>query len=166
MTRTGISSSLVPRDAGGTPEAFRGRVTFDAAECEGCRRCEGVCPSGAIRFVKTAEGLTFTLWHNTCVFCGTCAFYCPTDAIRQTNDWRLVHREERKFEMIEAGLIPNQICVECGAKALATHPAMSMTARLDPPIARAEQGELQARCPRCRVKYLKARAAAKSGAAP
>ena len=53
-----------------TPKRLRGRIAFDAPTCEGCRICEEMCPSGAIRFDKTADGLAFACWHNSCVFCG------------------------------------------------------------------------------------------------
>jgi formate hydrogenlyase subunit 6/NADH:ubiquinone oxidoreductase subunit I len=137
-----------------TPERLRGRITFNADHCEGCRLCERVCPAGAIRFTKTAEGMTFDCWHDTCVFCGNCEFYCPTDAIHQTNDWNLAHTQAEKFEMVEHGLIPNQKCVECGATALNTSP---MVKNVKPPLSDAEYAEVRARCPKCRAKYLKNR---------
>ena len=145
--------------------AVRGRVVFEAADCEGCRQCERVCPSGAIHFGRTSAGLEFSLWHNSCVFCGTCVFYCPTGALSQTADWRLVHRAEKSLDLVEHGVVPNMSCVECGSKALATAPSMTTVAHLVPPIDEEERGHLQARCPKCRIKYLKARAARPTGAA-
>jgi formate hydrogenlyase subunit 6/NADH:ubiquinone oxidoreductase subunit I len=137
-----------------TPEKLRGRIQFKAETCEGCRICERVCPSGAIRFTKTAEGMTFDCWHNTCVFCGNCEFYCPTDAIHQTNDWNLAHTQAEKFEMVEHGLIANQKCIECGATALNTSPVLK---NVKPALSEAEYAEVRGRCPKCRAKYLKNR---------
>lgn len=139
-----------------TPKKLRGRIAFDPVICEGCRICERVCPSGAIHFTKTDEGMTFDCWHNSCVFCGNCQFHCPTDAVRQTNDWNLAHTEADKFDMVEHGLIPNQTCVECGKVALDTAPSV---AKISPPLSDEEYKELRARCPRCRAKYLKNRKA-------
>jgi len=136
------------------PKRLRGRISFDAPTCEGCRICEEMCPSGAIRFEKTADGLGFACWHNSCVFCGNCAFYCPTGSIWQTDDWHLAHTQDEKFAMVEFGLIPNQTCAECGAKALATMPAVR---RAKPPLADEEIGRLKQLCPRCRAKFMKAR---------
>ena len=36
------------------PKRLRGRIAFDAKSCEGCLLCEKLCPSGAIRFSRTA----------------------------------------------------------------------------------------------------------------
>ena len=69
------------------------------------------------------------------MFCGTCEFYCPSGAIHQTNDWRLAHLEAEKFTLAEHGLIPNQICVECGGKGLDTAPNV---VKVRPPL-RAEE---------------------------
>ena len=79
-----------------------------SGECPGClegnRRlrdaCEQVCAPGAIRFDKTPEGLRFMMWHNSCVFCGLCEYYCPTDAITG---------ERRKPYYIDP-----DVCVRCG----------------------------------------------------
>lgn len=142
-----------------TPERLRGRIEFKAYDCEGCRICERVCPAGAIRFERTPDGMTFDCWHDTCVFCGNCAFYCPTGAIYQTNDWNLTHTQDEKFEMVEHGIIPMQVCVECGKKALDTAPSVK---NVDPPLSAEEMTELRARCPRCRATYLKNRKAKQS----
>ncbi|MGO4870214.1 MAG: 4Fe-4S binding protein [Roseiarcus sp.] len=137
-----------------TPKRFRGRIAFDAKSCEGCRLCEKVCPSGAIRFERTPQGMTFDCWHDTCVFCGTCEFYCPTKSVGQTDDWHLSHAQDQKFALVEHGLIPNQICAGCGAKALATAP---MTANVRPPYSAEEFEHARALCPKCRAKFLKSR---------
>lgn len=137
-----------------TPENFRGRIAFKAEDCEGCRLCEKVCPAGAIRFARTADGMTFDCWHDTCVFCGTCEFYCPTKAVHQTDDWHLAHVQAEKFQQVEHGLIPNQVCVECGAKGLDTAPSV---AKVKPPLSDEEYTALRGRCPKCRQKFLKAR---------
>lgn len=139
------------------PSGLRGRVVFDASECEGCRMCEDICPSGAIRFERTDAGLEFTLWHNTCVFCGTCTFFCPTGVITQTSDWRLVHRQAAKFDLVERGFIPNGPCADCGKAALTTAPSTNSIADLDPPVTAEERDDLRVRCSRCRVKYLQRR---------
>lgn len=139
-----------------TPKRFRGRIAFDVKSCEGCKLCEKVCPSGAIRFTRTPEGMTFDCWHATCVFCGNCEFYCPTKSVHQTNDWHLSHVQSEKFALVEHALIPNQKCAECGAKALDTAPVIG---KADPPLSDAEMAKLRARCPKCRAKYLKNRRA-------
>jgi formate hydrogenlyase subunit 6/NADH:ubiquinone oxidoreductase subunit I len=141
-----------------TAKRFRGRITFDAPTCEGCRVCERMCPAGAIRFAKTADGLAFACWHNSCVFCGNCEFYCPTNSIRQTTDWHLAHAQEDKYAMVEFGLIPNMTCAECGATALDTAPAK---ANVTPPLSADEVARQRSLCPKCRATFIKARSAKK-----
>jgi hydrogenase-4 component H len=140
------------------PKRLRGRIVFEANICEGCLLCEKLCPSGAIRFARTPDGMTFDCWHSTCVFCGTCTFYCPTGAIEQTNDWSLAHLEAERFAVAEHGLIPSIVCVECGGKGLDTAPNVS---KVRPPLSADELRELRARCPKCRNKFLRARGKAK-----
>lgn len=153
--RHGPYTEAFPFGPAPTAKRFRGRVAFDAERCEGCRMCERVCPSGAIRFARTAEGMTFDCWHGTCVFCGNCAFHCPADAIRQTGDWHLAHRPAETFALVEHGLIPNRTCSGCGATALATAPV----ARVKPPLSDDELARMRTLCPKCRAAFLKARRA-------
>jgi formate hydrogenlyase subunit 6/NADH:ubiquinone oxidoreductase subunit I len=150
----GPSTEIFPFGPAKTPARFRGRIEFDAASCEGCRLCERVCPANAIKFTKTSDGLAFDCWHDTCVFCGNCEFYCPTKSVRQTTDWHLAHAQADKYTMVEHGLIPNMKCSECGATALDTAP---MVAKVKPPLSAEELAEVRSRCPKCRAKYLKAR---------
>jgi formate hydrogenlyase subunit 6/NADH:ubiquinone oxidoreductase subunit I len=135
-----------------TPKGLRGRVVYDPAGCTACRACEQVCVSGAIRFGKTPEGMQFILWHDTCTFCGLCAFYCPTGAISLTDDWHLAHAQDRKYDMVEKGLIPTIRCAGCGAATLATAPAAKL---FDHEPSLEEVENLRRYCPRCRLKVAK-----------
>ena len=56
------------------------------------------------------------LWHSRCCFCGLCAYYCPTQAIRQTNDWQLHHANADKYAQVEDILAKYQTCIDCGAR--------------------------------------------------
>jgi formate hydrogenlyase subunit 6/NADH:ubiquinone oxidoreductase subunit I len=145
----GPATEPFPFGEAATPKRLRGRVCYDPLPCTACRSCEQVCSGGAIRFDRTAEGLQFMLWHDTCAFCGLCAFYCPTDAIRLTQDWHLAHTEDRKFAMVETGLIPTIACAECGTAALATAPAADLFGHPPTPD---ELERLRPYCPRCRRK--------------
>lgn len=102
-----------------TPPAYRGRVEVDEAKCVGCSTCAQVCPCNAIRLDEKEDGIRLILWHSHCSFCGLCEFYCPTDAIKQTNDWRLEHDYAEKYVMQEVITARYQHCSSCGEKLMA-----------------------------------------------
>ncbi len=60
------TGALVRRDGGG--------VRFDAALCTACAACSVACPLGAIQIDGGGRPLV-------CVYCGTCARYCPRDVL-------------------------------------------------------------------------------------
>ncbi|MEF2074617.1 4Fe-4S binding protein [Consotaella aegiceratis] len=154
--RQGPYTEAFPFAPAPTAKRFRGRIEFDAPTCEGCRICERVCPAGAIKMERTEEGMTFDCWHDTCVFCGNCEFHCPTGSIHQTGDWHLAHRQEDKYRMVEHGLIPFQVCTECGGKGLATAPAAGSA---KPPLTPEEFEHVKSLCPKCRGKFMRSRKA-------
>jgi ferredoxin len=153
----GPATTPFPFGPAWTPERLRGRIEFKLSSCTGCRACEQVCAPGAIRFDKTPDGLRFMMWHNTCVFCGLCEFYCPTDAIRQSDDWHMAHGVADKFGMAIREVIPYVACAACGNKALGSAPN---PVGVEPPFTRAETEQQRNLCPACRKKALAERGAA------
>lgn len=143
-----------------TPENLRGRVSFDPSRCTTCRACEQVCAANAIRFDTTPDGKRFLLWHDSCMFCGLCAFYCQQGALTMTNDWHLAHPQADKYAMVEHGVVPNAECASCGAKYVAIAPTAKLFARH---AATEDEIEgLRQYCPRCRRKQATELIAAKS----
>ena len=60
------------------PAAGTGRyAVVDRLKCTGCRRCEDVCPVGAIHVTYVAQ-----INRALCVGCGACTQACPNEAIR------------------------------------------------------------------------------------
>lgn len=150
----GPSTAPFPFAEAWTPARMRGRIEFKLSSCTGCRACEQVCAPGAIRFDKTPEGLRFMMWHNTCVFCGMCEFYCPTDAIHQTNDWHMAHAVGEKFNMAIRETIAYTTCTGCAAKTLASAPN---PVGVDPPFTPEEVEQHRYLCAACRKKALATR---------
>jgi len=126
---------------------LRGKMHFNASACVGCRMCEHVCAGGAIRFEELAGGLKFTLWHNSCAFCGLCSHYCPTKALAATGEWQLAHLQQDKYRQIEQGIVPLVPCSGCGTPMLSVAPELLRAAYRS--VSR-ETAELQTLCTECR----------------
>ena len=145
--RKGPATEAFPFGEATTPEAYRGKVVFDADTCVACGMCEHVCAGGAIRFAEDERGLHFVIWHNTCISCGLCAHYCPTKAIALSNDWHLAHLQEEKYAQVDHGLVPYRVCGSCGGKFLSANPALMRQAYKDVSPRAEHLGQL---CPDCR----------------
>lgn len=131
------------------PVGLRGKIRFNAAACVGCRMCEHVCAGGAIHFDEDDAGLHFTLWHNSCAFCGLCSHYCPTKALAVTDEWQMSHRQEDKFRLIEQGVVPLVPCTGCGNLLLPVAPELLRVAYRKTNL---EIDRLKTFCPECRQK--------------
>lgn len=68
------------------PDDYRGMIGFDENLCIWCRRCEMVCPPGAIVFSQDLEGKqAYHFSRAVCIYCGECVRACPKEgAIFQT----------------------------------------------------------------------------------
>jgi Ni,Fe-hydrogenase III small subunit/ferredoxin len=133
--------------SGTSQPGLRGKMHFNAAACVGCRMCEHVCAGGAIRFEEMPGGLKFTLWHNSCAFCGLCSHYCPTKALAATGEWQLAHLQQDKYRQVEQGIVPLVPCSGCGTPMLPVAPELLRAAYRS--VSR-ETAELQKLCTECR----------------
>lgn len=95
------------------PKNFRGRMSLDKDMCTACRTCETVCPSTAIKISKTKSGFVHNIWHNSCCYCGNCAYFCPTGAIFSTNSFDTVKLQREKFKDVNSELIDYKFCSTC-----------------------------------------------------
>lgn len=52
-------------------------------KCIGCRNCENVCPTGAVKIIPDNKGFFVPLVsHDQCISCGRCEKSCPTNGLR------------------------------------------------------------------------------------
>ena len=84
--------------------------------------CEKLCPSGAIRFARTPDGHDLRLLARDLRVLRHLRVLLPDQG--DPPDQRLASRPRagQKFALAEHGLIPNQVCAECGGKGLDTAP--------------------------------------------
>ena len=68
------------------PDDYRGLIGFEESLCIWCRRCEAVCPPGAIVFSQDMEGKqTYHYNRAVCIYCHECVRACPKEgALFQT----------------------------------------------------------------------------------
>jgi formate hydrogenlyase subunit 6/NADH:ubiquinone oxidoreductase subunit I len=89
-------TNLYPAIQANVAERFRGMLAFDAGLCVGCKLCQKVCPTDAIKIEKI-EGTEGTeekryiavVQLDKCIFCGQCVDTCHKGALRNTSDFEL-----------------------------------------------------------------------------
>lgn len=87
---------------------YRGKIELDAAKCNGCQDCVGLCPSGALSVSDSSEQIQLVIAHHKCVFCGNCADNCGQRAIKMTNQCYLEAKD--KQDMIESIDVSGEKC--------------------------------------------------------
>jgi len=73
-----VAAGLLSRDV---IEIVPLNAVVNADNCIGCGLCESLCPYGAIRLEKTAQGPKAGVTETLCKGCGVCAASCPERAI-------------------------------------------------------------------------------------
>ncbi len=148
----GPSTIKYPFEDSPAPEKLRGKIAHDPELCIACRMCEYVCAGGAIKIQDSEDkkGVDFVVWHNSCTFCGLCAYYCPTKAIRMTNDYHTAHLEEEKYDYCEKSRLEKNKCERCG------EPIMPLAPKMLEKIY-GKEGDIKGLsklCPKCRRKAI------------
>ena len=92
-------TSMYPAIHASVADRFRGMLAFDAKLCVGCRLCEKVCPTDAIKIekiIEKAEGeetekkrFSAVVQLDKCIFCGQCVDTCRKGALSNTRDFEL-----------------------------------------------------------------------------
>ncbi|MBD3185238.1 4Fe-4S dicluster domain-containing protein [Candidatus Bathyarchaeota archaeon] len=74
-----------------------GHLEYDEDKCQsGCRTCTNLCPTGALSFEKRDPwqvGEKFVIDRDACIYCGACAFSCPSSAIKIFRDKIMIKGE-------------------------------------------------------------------------
>lgn len=69
---------------------YRGKLTYDPADCNGCKMCMRYCPAGAIEVVnmgtKEDRIMKATLKMTHCIFCCQCVDSCPRGCLSYTQN--------------------------------------------------------------------------------
>jgi len=86
-------TNLYPAIQAEVADRFRGMLAFEADLCVGCKLCEKVCPTDAIK-IERIEGIEEKRYNavvqlDKCIFCGQCVDTCRKDALRNTSDFEL-----------------------------------------------------------------------------
>lgn len=90
---------LYPYEKPEMPPRFRGRLSFDAGKCVGCRLCVKDCPSGAIAIEKLGDKLFAAILDlDKCVFCGQCVDSCSQKALAMTGEYELATLDKAKLK--------------------------------------------------------------------
>ena len=79
------------------PERFRGLPIIDSSKCNGCKKCEKNCPTGALKV--TGKEVSIDL--GKCLFCRKCLLSCPENVISFSQDYKLAAR--RREDLIYFG---------------------------------------------------------------
>ena len=81
---------------------IRGKLSFDASKCVGCKMCTRDCPAKAIEIIKIGDKqFKAILSLDHCVFCGQCVDSCKPGALQCTDEFELaeLRREDMKVEL-------------------------------------------------------------------
>ncbi len=82
------------------PPHFRGRLTFYADKCIGCRLCMKDCPTNAINIRKIADKqFEADIDMGKCIYCAQCVDSCPKKALESTSDFELAQIDRDKLKV-------------------------------------------------------------------
>ena len=81
-----------------TPPGFRGKITYDAEKCIGCKLCLKVCPCGAIEYKEKEKKIKIYL--SRCCFCSQCNDICPVNCLSMSDEFLLADTDKYSKDLI------------------------------------------------------------------
>lgn len=85
----------------GTAVLVRGKLSFTAKACIGCKMCERDCPSGAIKITKIADKqFEAEIRMDKCIYCAQCVDSCPRKALEFTHDIELASGDVKSLKVV------------------------------------------------------------------
>ena len=89
-------TNLYPAIQANVADKFRVMLAFETELCVGCKLCEKVCPTDALKIDKNekTEGtgekrFIAVVQLDKCIFCGQCVDTCRKNALRNTESFEL-----------------------------------------------------------------------------
>ena len=82
------------------PKLFRGKLSFQAQQCIGCRLCMRDCPTQAITIRKVADKqFEADVDLALCIYCAQCVDSCPKNSLGITDEFELAQLDRRKLRI-------------------------------------------------------------------
>jgi len=90
-----------PHDKAAMPPKFRGKLSFDASKCVGCKMCMKDCPSGAITIKKVGEkSFQAEMDLAKCIYCAQCVDSCFKKALSISQEFELAQIDRKKLVVL------------------------------------------------------------------
>ena len=85
-------------------------LTLDRLKCTGCGQCSIVCPKEVINFGPASalyeenpnflnSGVINSIKEEDCVYCGTCVYFCPFDALHLSKNGERVEIKDMQIDI-------------------------------------------------------------------
>ena len=80
------------------PEGFKGKITYEAADCTGCSLCARVCPANAIEVYKEEKCIVIYAGH--CIQCAQCTEVCGKSSLSMSEEFLTATTDRYEASMI------------------------------------------------------------------
>lgn len=84
------------------PQRFRGMLVNDIDTCNGCMRCERICPVDCIDVEAVGKGKErkaskFVIDYTKCCWCNLCVEACPHGSLSMTHDYETIFTDRSQM---------------------------------------------------------------------